>query len=249
MKAALILSRAVFWYDERKGMINFHIFTIFPDIFNSYFNESILKRAQKNKKIKIKIYNIRDFTNDKHKTTDDKPFGGGAGMVMKVEPFFRAVQSALKRIKNDELRIKKTKIILLSANKKQFTQATARNLAKNYNDILLICGRYEGIDERLKSVIRNSGFIIQELSVGPYILTGGEVPAMVVVDAVSRHIPGVLGSSDSLEEKKGSYLVYTRPEIFEYKNKKYGVPKMLLSGNHKEIENWRKKNSRMTNNE
>ncbi|MBU1091593.1 tRNA (guanosine(37)-N1)-methyltransferase TrmD [Patescibacteria group bacterium] len=221
-------------------MMVFHIFTIFPEVLESYFGVSVLKRAQKENLIRIKIHNIRDFSKNKHKTVDDRPFGGGAGMVMKAEPIIRAVQLALKRIKNNELRIKKTKIILLSASGKQFTQATARNLAKNCNDILLICGRYEGIDERLKSIIRNLGFMVQELSIGPYILTGGELPAMTIADAVARHIPGVLGSKDSLEEIKGSYSVYTRPEVIKYKDKKYRVPRVLLSGDHKKIKEWRK---------
>jgi len=227
--------------------MTFHILTIFPDAFRGYFDTSILARAQKNKKIKIKIYDIRKFTKDKHRTTDDRPFGGGPGMVMKIEPIFKTVLTVLKRIKPRRkvgVPIEasgKTKIILLSAHGKQFTQKMAQGFSKKYSDIVLICGRYEGIDARLKRVLHASGFRPQELSVGPYVLTGGELPAMVVVDTVSRHIKGVLGKEESLEEKKGSYPVYTRPEIFSAKSgKKYRVPKVLLSGNHKKIEKWRR---------
>ncbi len=212
----------------------FHILTIFPDIFSSYFNESILKRAQKSKLIKIKIHNIRDFAKDKHRTTDDRPFGGGPGMVMKIEPIIRAVGSIFN-FKNKISNLK-TKIIILSPSGKQFDQKIAREWSKKYEDIVLICGHYEGIDDRVKKILR-----AEEISVGPYILSGGELAAMVVVDAVSRHIPGVLGKSESLEEKKGSYPVYTRPDIFTYKNKKYSVPQVLLSGNHERISEWRNK--------
>jgi tRNA (guanine37-N1)-methyltransferase len=218
-------------------MKTFHVFTIFPKAFDSYLDASILGRAQKKKILKIKIYDIRKFAKDKHKTVDDRPFGGGPGMVMKVEPIVKAVNSALKRkIKN-----KKSKIVLFSASGKQFTQSMARNWAGRYKDIVLICGHYEGVDERLKKALKDLGGRVEELSVGPYILSGGELPAMVVVDAVMRHVPGVLGKSESLEEKKGSYPVYTRPDIFVFKGKKYKVPPVLLSGDHKKIEKWRQK--------
>jgi len=216
-------------------MVTFHIFTIFPGIFDSYFGESILKRAQKKKLIKIKIYDIRKYAKDKHKTTDDSPFGGGPGMVMKVEPIVKAIE------KNFNKKKKKLLVVLTSASGKQFDSKIAQNLSKKYKEIAIICGRYEGIDERIKSLIHNSGFMIQELSVGPYVLTGGELPAMTMVDAISRHVSGVLGKNESLEEKKGSYPVYTRPEIFEHKKKKHKVPKVLLSGNHKKIKEWRAK--------
>jgi tRNA (guanine37-N1)-methyltransferase len=222
-----------------------------------------LKRSQKKKLIKIKIYNIRDFATDKHKTVDDRPYGGGAGMVMRVDVIVRTVLNVLDEINkkitkttraNRTIRTFRTKIILLSARGKQFNQKMARDFAKRYKNIILICGHYEGIDERFKKVVSDfarpqrlrrsevgRGFRISDLSIGPYILSGGESAAMVLVDAISRHIPGVLGKIESLEEKKGSYPVYTRPEVFEFKHKKYIVPKVLLSGNHKKISEWRKR--------
>ena len=222
--------------------MQFDIITIFPNIFSSYINESIIKRAQKNKKIKINIINLRDFASDKHKKVDDTPYGGGAGMVFKIEPIAKALGSILK-IKNQKSKIK---IILFSASGKQFDSKMAGDFAKKYDHIVMIAGHYEGIDERIKKIIRNSGFELMELSIGHYVLTGGELPAMIVIDAVSRHIPGVLGKEESLEEKRYGVgvPVYTRPEVIGYKNKKYSVPKILLSGNHKKIENWRKKHQK-----
>jgi tRNA (guanine37-N1)-methyltransferase len=217
--------------------MRFDIITIFPNIFDSYLNESILKRAQKKKLIKIKVHNLRDFTKDKYKKVDDRPYGGGAGMVFKIEPLIRAIGSILNH------KSKKAEIVLFSPTGKQFNNKIAAQLAKNCNHLILICGRYEGIDERVKKVFRASGFKFHELSIGPYILTGGELAAMVLIDAVSRQIPGVLGKQESLEEKRFGIGVpaYTRPEVFVWKGKKYQVPKVLLSGNHKKIEEWRKK--------
>ena len=229
--------------------MKFDIITIFPKIFDSYLNESIIKRAQKNKKIKIKIINLRDFSTDKHRTVDEKPYGGGAGMVFKIEPLIKALNSILPHL-NPPLNkgrkkegLKKTLIILFSASGKQFNSKIASEFAKKYDRLVMICGHYEGVDTRLKNVIRNWKLEINELSAGPYVLTGGELPAMVVVDAVSRHIPGVLGKFESLEEKRYGVGIpmYTRPEVFVFRGKKYKVPKVLLSGNHKKIENWKKK--------
>ena len=228
--------------------MKFDIITIFPKIFSakggSYLNESILKRAQKNKLIDIKIHNLRDFTKDRHRKVDDRPFGGGPGMVLKIEPLIKAISSIL-RIQNLEFRIKKkTKIILFTPAGKQFNNKVAADLAKNYDNLIFICGRYEGVDARVKKVIKDLGFKVEEISIGDYVLTGGELPAMVLIDSVSRQIPGVLGKQESLEEKRyGAGLpTYTRPEIFIYPpagGKKYRVPKILLSGNHKKIEEWR----------
>ena len=210
--------------------MTFHIITIFPEMFRSYVDESILLRAQKKKLIGIKLYNPRDFTKDKHRSVDDKPYGGGPGMVMQAEPILSAVAKARGRKKN-------VKVIMFSPGGKQFTNAYAKNLSKKYTDVILIVGRYEGIDTRVKKALR-----AEEVSIGPYVLTGGEVPAMVVVDAVSRQIPGVLGHAESLEEKRiASSEMYTRPEAIKYKGKNYKVPKVLLSGDHKKIEEWRKK--------
>jgi tRNA (guanine37-N1)-methyltransferase len=222
--------------------MKFDIITIFPDIFNSYFSESILARAQKSKIIEIKIHNLRDYTTDKHKTTDDTPYGGGAGMVMKVEPIYRAISS----IKKQETRNKKqkTRIILFSAKGKKYTQDDAKRLSK-YGNLIFICGRYEGVDERVRKYL-----VDEEISIGEYVLTGGEIPAMVVADSVSRLLPGVLGNDESAKHESHSragYLEhpqYTKPEEFCVEGESWKVPKVLLSGNHKEIEEWREKNGK-----
>ncbi len=219
--------------------MNFHIITIFPDIFNSYFNESILKRAQKNKIIKIKTHNLREWTKDKHKTVDDTPYGGGAGMIMKIDILFKALSS----IKNKLSKNKKTKVILLSAKGKTWNQQMAKKYSK-LDNVLLICGRYEGVDERIKK------FIDDEISIGDYVLTGGEIPAMTIVDSITRLLPNVLGNKESSINESHSvpgvleYPQYTRPEIFEANNKKYRVPPVLLSGNHKKIREWRSEKSK-----
>jgi len=215
---------------KSKNKIKFDIITIFPQIFNSYFNESIIKRAQKKKLVNIKIHNLRDYTNDKHKSVDDKPYGGGPGMVMMVEPIFKAVKKLMKGPHYAKASRGGVKIILFSPRGKKFDQKMAKRFAK-LDKLIMICGRYEGVDERVAKYIAD-----EEVSVGDYVLTGGEIPAMIVVDAVSRFIPGVLGKHESLEEIKGSYPVYTRPEKFL----KWPVPKVLLSGNHKKIGEWRK---------
>lgn len=227
-------------------MLQFDIITIFPKIFDSYFNESIIKRAQKNKLIKINVHNLRSWAADKHKKVDDKPYGGGAGMVLKIEPLAKAIVSIL-RISKSQFPISKRKVILFSPAGKQFGNKTAIGWAKKYDNLVLICGRYEGVDERVKKVVKTIGLKIEEISVGPYVLTGGELPAMIVVDAVSRHVKGVLGKEESLEEKRFGIgvPVYTRPEAFVWKKKSYRVPKVLLSGNHKKIEEWRIKHKKI----
>lgn len=228
--------------------MKFDIITIFPEIFNSYFNESILARAQKEKLIDINIHNLRDFTKDKHKTVDDTPYGGGAGMVMKVEPIFEAVEKIKK-----ENRKSKTRVILFSAKGKEYTQEDAERL-RNYDNLILVCGRYEGADERVAEHIAD-----EELSVGKYVMTGGELPAMVVVDSITRLIPGVLGNPESLEEESFNppasessqlgkkipntrleYPQYTKPEEFNG----WKIPDVLKSGNHAKIKKWRDENSR-----
>lgn len=239
--------------------MRFEIITIFPKIFDSYFSESIIARAWKVGLIGIGIHNLRDFTVDKHKTVDDTPYGGGAGMVMKIEPIHKAIKF-IKSIKSIKSKAAKTRIILFSAKGKKYTQKDARRLAK-YDNLILICGRYEGVDERVAKYVAD-----EEISVGDYVLTGGEIPAMILVDSISRLIPGVLGNPKSLEQESFSmgvrlrrasadakfsgeiedfekiceYPQYTKPEVFN----KWKVPKILLSGNHKEIENWRKKHSK-----
>ncbi len=210
----------------------FSVITIFPESFESYLASSILKRAQKRGLIKINFYNPRNFVTDRHKTVDDRPFGGGAGMVMKAEPILKAIYAVRHRMSGMP---NSSKVALLSAQGKPFDQKMARNWAKKYKNIILISGRYEGVDERVKKILK-----AEEVSAGPYVLTGGELPAMVVIDAVSRHIKGVLGKAESLEEKHGSYPVYTRPETIKWRGKNYRVPKVLLSGDHKKIAAYRK---------
>jgi len=216
--------------------MNFHIITIFPDIFDSYLNESIIGRAIKNKKIKVKFYNPRDFVDgskSNYKPVDDKPYGGGPGMVMRAEPILKAVQIASSAIRRKG---GKTKVILFSTAGKKFTTAYAKNLAKKYTDVVFISGRYEGIDARVQKILK-----AEEVSIGDYVLTGGELPAMVLIDSISRQIPGVLGKYESLEEERVSTSeVYTRPEVLKYKSKNHKVPKVLLSGDHKKIEEWKK---------
>jgi len=215
-------------------MIKFDIITIFPEIFDSYFKESLIFRGQKKKLIKINVHNLRKWTSDKHKTVDDRPFGGGPGMVMKVEPVYRAV-IALKS------QIPKTKTILFSPRGKKFNQKMAYQFSK-LNQLILICGRYEGVDERVAKHIADL-----ELSIGDYVLMGGELPTMVVIEAVARLIPGILGKEQLLEERitkeKGfiEYPQYTRPEVFN----KWRVPKVLLSGDHKKIAEWRQKHRKI----
>ncbi len=214
--------------------MRFDVITIFPQIFDSYLNESILKRALTKKLIDIKIHNLRDFTSNKHNKVDDKPFGGGPGMVLMAEPIIKAVKKAAKS--------KKSRVILFSAGGEQFNNRIASKFSK-YGQLIFICGRYEGIDERVKKAIKDLGLVVEEISIGPYVLTGGELPAMVLIDAISRQIKGVLGKHESLEEKRlgVGVPVYTRPETFIFNNKKYQTPKILLSGNHKKIEDWRRK--------
>jgi len=220
--------------------MRFDIITIFPESLRVYLNSSILGRAQKDKKIEINLHNLRNFAEDKHKKTDDKSFGGGPGMVMKAEPVVGAVSSIIKLTTKN----KKLKIILFSPTGKQFTQKMAKDWAKKYDNLIMICGRYEGVDARVKKALN-----AEEISIGPYILTGGELPAAVVADAVTRHIPNVLGKEKSLEEerKMSGFPVYTKPEVFEFKGKKYSAPKVLLSGHHEKIKNWREKNSKKFN--
>ena len=221
----------------------FYIVSIFPDVVKEYCDVSILKRAQDQKLIKIKYIDLRDFASDKRKTVDDSPYGGGAGMVMMLDPIYKAVSSVLKKCKG------RTRIILFSAKGKTYTQKVAERFNKYYDNIILICGRYEGIDERVSKYIAN-----EEVSIGNYVLTGGEVPAMLVVDSVSRLVPGVLGNKNSLQQesfKKENYLEhpqYTRPASFTHKTKAFSktktwkVPDVLLSGNHAKIDEWKKKN-------
>ena len=235
--------------------MRFHIITIFPEMFDSYLKESIIGRAIKDKKISIKFYNPMDFCESK-KRVDARPYGGGPGMVLRPELFLKAVDKALIAIQkfSSGPRISsprearpfrkllsgssKIKIVLFSPSGKKFDTVYAKKSAKKYTDMVLISGRYEGIDARVGKILK-----AEEISIGDYVLTGGELPAMVVIDSISRQIPGVLGKYESLEEERvSSSEVYTRPEILKYKGKNYKVPKVLLSGHHKKIEEWKKRN-------
>jgi tRNA (guanine37-N1)-methyltransferase len=208
--------------------MNFHIVTLFPEAFDSYLKSSILKRAIEDEKIKVKFYDPKDFEKGT-KRVDDKPYGGGPGMVIRALPVIKAIEKAVGKKKD-------VKILHMSPSGKQFDNCQGRTLTKTKN-IVIVCGRYEGIDSRIKRI-----FKMEDVSVGPFVLTGGELPAMVIMDAVSRQVEGVLGDYDSVEENRvASSEFYTRPEEFKYKGKKYKVPKVLLSGNHAEIEKWRKK--------
>jgi tRNA (guanine37-N1)-methyltransferase len=214
-------------------MINFEVITILPSIFDSYLKESLIARALKKKLIKINIYNLRKWTKDRHKTVDDRPFGGGLGMVMKVEPIFKAVNAVKKK--------KKVKVILFTPRGKKFDQKIAYQLSK-LDQVIFICGRYEGVDERVAENIAD-----MELSIGDFVLMGGEIPAMAVIETVSRLIPKVIAKEQLLKERITKekdfieYAQYTRPEVFEIKNgKKWKVPKVLLSGDHKKIDEWKR---------
>ncbi|MCK4918681.1 MAG: tRNA (guanosine(37)-N1)-methyltransferase TrmD [Candidatus Pacebacteria bacterium] len=208
-------------------MLTFHIITIFPESFKSYLSESILARAIKDKKIKIKFYNPRDYV--KEGRVDFKPYGGGPGMVMKAEPVIKAIAKAVGKKKD-------FKILFLSPSGKKFDNNLAKQYSKKFKDIIIISGNYEGIDSRVKKV-----FKAQEISIGDYVLTGGALPSMVLIDVISRQVKGVLGKEESLEENRiSSSEVYTRPEVIKYKKKEYKVPKVLLSGHHKNIDEWKK---------
>lgn len=208
--------------------LTFHVVTLFPESLESYLGSSIIGRAIREKKIKVKFYNPRDFTPDKWKRVDQRPYGGGPGMVLEAESILKAVTKALGK--------KKGIVYFFDRSGKQFTNTEARTLAKKGTDIVFVCGHYEGVDARVQKILK-----AKKISVGPYTLTGGELPAMLVIDAVARQIPGVLGKFESVEEERvSSSEVYTRPEILTWKGKKYRVPKVLLSGNHAKIEQWKK---------
>jgi len=244
-------------------------------MFDSYLNESILGRAIKKKKISVSFVNPRKFVTGKYKKVwpdgnisaqvDDRPYAGGPGMVMRAEPIIKAIEfvqaSIMRRfLKSSDLlakdnrslkgeaRLQKSshdfrpKILVVNfiPSAEKFDTKIAKTFAKRYTDIIMICGRYEGIDARVDKILKT-----KKLSIGDYVLTGGEIPAMILVDSISRQIEGVLGNFDSREEERvSSSEVYTRPEVLEYKGKKYNVPKVLLSGNHKDIEEWKKNKSK-----
>jgi tRNA (guanine37-N1)-methyltransferase len=232
---------------------SFDVITIFPEIFDSYFSESIIGRAQKNGLVRVNIHDLRDWTKDRHRTVDDTPYGGGPGMVLKIEPIYKCVQSISNfqfpipnKIPKNKIRIPKTRTVLFSAKGKKYTQKDAKRFLK-YDRLILICGRYEGVDERVAKYIAD-----EEISVGDYVLTGGEIPAMILVDSITRLLPGVLGNPKSLSEESFGNLQPTtynlQPEFLEYPQYTkpadfmgWKVPKILLGGNHKKIREWRVK--------
>ena len=199
------------------------IVTIFPEFFDTFLGTSIIKRAIESKFVEINLHQLRDYSHNKHKKIDDTPYGGGVGMLMQFPPFYDVI---------DKLKGEQTKVILLSPQGKLFNQETAKSLAQS-NHLILLCGHYEGIDARVESLID------MELSIGDYVLTGGEIPAMIVADTVSRLLPGVIHEDSSLEDSLQNGLLkypqYTKPDHY----KGFDVPEVLLSGNHQNIEKWR----------
>ncbi|MBY0328960.1 tRNA (guanosine(37)-N1)-methyltransferase TrmD [Patescibacteria group bacterium] len=229
--------------------MKFHFLTIFPEMVQSYLSEAMLKRAAEKKLVSFGVLNIRDYTLDKHGKVDERPYGGGPGMVMTPEPILRAY-SKLKFIgRSPTSNLGKTKVIMLSPTGKMFTNAMAAKMAKSYTDVVFICGRYEGVDDRVRSILK-----AEEVSIGDFVLTGGELPALVMTDAIVRQISGVLGKGESVEENRtASPRVFTRPPVLEWpkakkatktlpevKAKNHKVPDVLISGDHKKIEEWRK---------
>ena len=211
--------------------MRFDIFSLFPEVFDSYLNTSILKRAREAQILEVHTYNIRDWATDRHHTTDDTPYGGGGGMVMKPEPIFSAIESTLGSPPS-------CPVILLSPQGRPFTQKIAFELAEN-DELALLCGRYESVDERIREHL-----VTDSISVGDYVLTGGELPALILVDAITRLLPGVLGDPDAPHDDSHAtglleYPHYTRPPEF----RGWEIPEMLLSGNHAEIDRWRREES------
>jgi len=219
--------------------MRFDVITIFPELVEAYFNESILKRARTKGVLDLRVHDLRSVTADRHHTVDDRPFGGGPGMLLKVELIVKTLEKILGKAAGKKKRPKTTKVYTMDPGGIQFSQTVARKMAK-LKHVVLICGRYEGIDARVDS------WIDGKISIGPYVLTGGEIPAVIVTDVVARMVPGVLGHADSAKDETDiaagfvEYPQYTRPEVFRGRK----VPKVLLSGDHKAIAEWRKKQSR-----
>ncbi len=226
------------------AMMKFHLVTLFEEACDAYLSASIIGRARNDKKIVVKYQNPRDFvplTKGKspegaYKKVDDRPYGGGPGMVMQAMPVIKAAAAAVKTPASR----RKAVIIWFSPSGKQFSNKDADALAK-CSDVVLVCGRYEGIDERAKKILKTLA-PVKEYAVGEAVYTGGELPAMAIIDAVTRRIPGVLGKDASVEERRvASSAVYTRPETISYKDKNYKVPKVLQTGHHAKIDAWREK--------
>jgi tRNA (guanine37-N1)-methyltransferase len=213
-------------------MIRFHLITLFPEACDAYLSASILGRARKEKKIAVDYQSPRDFVTNKWGKVDERPYGGGPGMVMTALPVVKAVKKALARRKG------KIALVWFSPSGTEFTNAEADKLAK-FDDVVLVCGRYEGIDDRAKKILKTFG-TVKNYSVGKATYTGAEVPSMAIVDAVTRRLPGVLGKDESVEERRtASSEVYTRPEAIEWEGKKYKAPKILLTGHRAKIDEWK----------
>jgi tRNA (guanine37-N1)-methyltransferase len=212
-------------------MVHFHIVTLFPESIEPYLRSSIIGKAQEKKLIKVSFYDPKDFTRDKYGRVDRRPYGGGPGMVLEPDGMLRAVQKAIGKKRGVEK-------LFFSTDGAPFDEAAAQRLSKK-KDIVLICGHYEGVDARVEKILK-----AKKVSVGPYVLTGGELPAATVIDAIARFVPGVLGKAESLERSRvSSPEVYTRPEVLVWKGKKYRVPKVLLSGHHAKISEWKKRST------
>lgn len=211
--------------------LHFHIVTLFPDSIRGYLDASILGKAREKKKIKVSYYDPKDFTRDKYGRVDRRPYGGGPGMVLEPDGVLRAVEKARGK---KPARPGKAEIIFFATDGAQFDEAMAKKLAKK-RDVIFIAGHYEGVDARVQKILK-----AKKVTVGPYVLTGGELPAATMIDAIARHIPGVLGKAESLEASRvSSPEVYTRPDVLIWKGKKYKVPAVLKSGNHALIEAWK----------
>ncbi len=231
--------------------MRFTLVTLFPEACDAYLSASILGRARKEKKITVKYQNPRDYVDNKWGKVDERPYGGGPGMVMQAMPVVRAAQKALKNVKDVRRPTsdvgrrtsrygRRAVIVWFNPSAKQFTNKDADALAK-YSDVVLVCGRYEGIDERAKKILKTLS-PIKEYAVGEAVYTGGEVPALAIVDAVTRRLPGVLGKDASVEERRvASHAVYTRPETIAFNKKNYRVPKVLQTGHHAKIDAWRRR--------
>lgn len=222
--------------------MKFSVITIFPHLIENYTSESILGKAQDDELIQVEVYNPRDFTSDDHDSVDAPPYGGGPGMVMQAKPILKAVEAAAEKPEE-------TGVTIFSTDGTQFSNDAADDLLDRYEEVILICGRYEGVDARVKQALCQASEFgcknIHEISVGPYTLTGGELPALITIDSTARRIPGVLGDDKSLEERRvASSEVYTRPQSIEYMDQEFGVPEVLLSGHHERIREWRKNQSR-----
>jgi len=220
--------------------MKFQAITIFPKMFSSYLEEGILKRALDNRIIHFKAHDLRDWSTDKYRSVDDTPYGGGAGMLMKIEILYNSLQEVKAKYETEP---SKRKIVLLSAGGKTWNQSMAKEYSK-LDEVIFICGRFEGVDARINH------FIDEEISIGDYVLTGGELPSLIIMDSITRLIPGALGNNESSIDESHTevgileYPQYTKPAVFEVDGQKYQVPEVLTNGNHAEIAKWRKKNQK-----